>query len=484
MRSGIMIFIAGVVLTVFGLAMFIPAVVDSCHNAASAEAFFLAAGITIFFGLSGAVSSYNYWRSISVKETFFTTSFVWLVVVIFSALPFYIWHNQISYAAAFFEAMSGLTSTGATNFTDLDNMPKGILLWRAMLQWIGGIGIIMIAIAVLPILRTGGMQLFLSESSDKFGDKASPRLIRVIKIIFLIYLFLTIACAFALYFGGMGSFDAIAHALTCVSTGGFSTHDKSIAFFASSLIDWIVVVFMILGALPFLSYYFLVTGKVQKFTSDTQIKSYLLIILFISLLLAFWIWLEGIVPDFTTAVRSSTFNLVSVITTTGYASANYNVWGAFAVMLFFFVAFVGGCSGSSSGGIKIFRINVMFLNVVRHLKQMVSPHGVFVLKYNQRTVSGDVLDGIVVFITILLIMTVAASLALSAMGIDFMTALSGVIASLTNVGPGLGNIIGPAGSYAELPDTAKWILSFCMMFGRLEFTTVTVLLLPLMWKDS
>lgn len=479
MRLGITAFITGLVITSFGVIMLIPGLFDLFHGSESSEAFFLTSGICVFFGLLSSLSSYDYWQSLSIKETFFTTSVVWLTTVFFCSLPFYFWNSDIGFATSFFESMSGITSTGATALTGLDNLPRGILLWRAILQWIGGIGIVMIAIAVLPMLSVGGMQIFQSESSDKFGEKAFPKLAKVTEVIILIYITFTALCAVILFFAGMDVFDAVTHAMTCLSTGGFSNYDDSINHFDSAVIEWILVIFMILGALPFMTYYYMVVGKSKKVKRNAEIKSYLFIILFLGFLLTFWLWTHDIYPSLSTALRSGFFSIVSVITTTGYTSSDYCAWGSFAFVLFFFLIFMGGCSGSSTGGIKNFRIGILFLSVVKKLKQMIYPHGVFILRYNDKSVSEEVVESIIVFVTTFIGAMIICSLCLSFMGLDFITSLSGTVASLANVGPGLGDTIGPSGNYSTLPDAAKWILSFCMMLGRLEFTTVIVLLIPL-----
>jgi len=479
MRLGITVFLTGLVITAFGIIMLIPAVFDIFYGAKSAEAFFLTSGISVFFGLLAVASSYNYWVSLSIKEAFLTTSVVWIATVFCSALPFYFWDSGMGFATAFFESMSGITSTGATALTHLDELPRGILLWRAILQWIGGIGIVMIAIAILPILSVGGMQIFQSESSDKLGEKAFPKLANVTEVIILIYISFTALCAICLYLAGMDMFDAVTHAMTCLSTGGFSNYDNSVGFFESATIEWILIFFMILGALPFITYYYIVVGKRRKISRNAEIKSFFAVVLFFSLLLAFWAWDKGIFDNVADAVRLSLFSVTAIITTTGYVATDYASWGSFSLTLFFFISFLGGCSGSSAGGIKNFRIGILFLSVIKKLQQMLVPHGVFILRYNEKTIGEEITESIVVFVTTFVLALIVVALALSFMGLDFMTALTGAAASLANVGPGLGDIIGPTGTYAPLSDAAKWILAFCMMLGRLEFTTVIVLLIPL-----
>ncbi len=484
MRFGIVAFISGLLLSIFGAAMLIPALVDFMYDGRSAHAFVYSSVISIFFGLLLATSSYHKWQRLTIKEMFLTTSCVWFLVVIFSALPFFFSHENINYPTAFFEAMSGLTSTGATALSNLDNMPKGILLWRAMMQWIGGLGIVMIAIAILPMLKVGGMQMFLTESSNKIGGKAIPRTTQIISFITFVYIFFTLGCAIMLYLAGMPLFDSIANALTCVSTGGFSTHDTSIGYYASPAIEWIIIAFMIIGAIPFIAYYYIFIGYFEKFTSDTQIRTFIGSIAIISAALAAWLIFTQDKGDAASLIRQAIFDVVSIITTTGYSVNNYELWGSFSVVIFFFLTLSGGCAGSSTGGIKIFRFNILFLNLVQHLKNMIYPHGVFTEHYNGRPVTEEIVNSVVIFVSIFFISIVFLALALSLTGLDLITSLTGAMSALANTGPGLGKTIGPAGNFSSLPDTAKWLLSLGMMLGRLEFTTVMVLLMPMTWKAS
>ncbi|MBR7159036.1 MAG: TrkH family potassium uptake protein [Alphaproteobacteria bacterium] len=484
MRFGIVAFISGLLLSIFGAAMLIPAAFDFMYDGRSAHAFAYSAVISIFFGLLLTASSYHKWQKLTIKEMFLTTSCVWLLVVLFSALPFYFSGENINYPTAFFEAMSGLTSTGATALAKLDDLPKGILLWRAMMQWIGGLGIVMIAIAILPMLKVGGMQMFMTESSGKLEAKAIPRTSQVISFIIGVYLFFTLCCIIMLYLAGMSFFDAVAHAMTCISTGGFSTHSNSIGYYASPEIEWILIVFMIIGAIPFIAYYFLFVGYFEKFIKDTQIKTFIAAIAVISGALSSWLIFTDTGTDSFTLIRQSVFNVVSIITTTGYSINNYELWGSFAVIIFFFLTLSGGCAGSSTGGIKIFRFNILFLNLLHYLKNMIYPHGVFTEHYNGRPLTEEIVNSVVIFVSIFFISIVFLTLALSLTGLDLITSLTGAMSALANTGPGLGSTIGPAGNFSSLPDTAKWLLSLGMMLGRLEFTTVMVLLIPMTWKSS
>ncbi len=484
MRFGIVAFISGLLLSIFGAAMIIPAICDFMYDGRSAKAFVYSSVISIFFGLLLTVSSYHRWQRLSIKEMFLTTSCVWFLVVFFSALPFYFSNEGIDYPTSFFEAMSGLTSTGATALSNLDDLPKGLLLWRAIMQWIGGLGIVMIAIAILPMLKVGGMQMFLTESSGKIEGKAIPRIKQIIYFIIGVYLFFTLLCFIALYLSGMSIFDAICHAMTCISTGGFSTHNASIGYYNSPTIEWILIIFMIIGAIPFIAYYFIFIGYFDKFFKDTQIKTFIISIIIVSGSLSLWLILNDKDSDFFNIIRQSLFNVVSIITTTGYSINNYELWGSFSIVIFFFLTLSGGCAGSSTGGIKIFRFNILFLNLVQHLKNMIYPHGVFIEHYNGRPITEEIVNSVVIFISIFFISIVFLTLSLSLTGLDLVTSLTGAMSSLANTGPGLGEVIGPAGNYSSLPDASKWLLSIGMMLGRLEFTTVTVLLIPMTWKSS
>jgi trk system potassium uptake protein TrkH len=394
------------------------------------------------------------------------------------ALPLVFSDLDLSYTDAFFETMSGVTTTGSTVLVGLDEMPHSILLWRALMQWLGGVGIVVMAIAILPWLRTGGMQLFHAESSDR-SDKPMPRLAAVTAALCTAYVTLTIACAFAYAAAGMSAFDAVAHAMTTLSTGGYSTRDASFGGF-SPLAQWVGVVFMIAGALPFLLYVRAVRDD-WSILYDRQVRVLLLLLLSSVVVLTLWLVLNG-GWALDEALRHAAFNVASIMTTTGFASDDFGVWGPLAEVVFFYLMFIGGCTGSTSGAIKIFRLRVLMIVLREHLQRRFMPHLIAQRTYDGKALSMDVVEGVMAFLAVYFMTVAVAALALGAFGLDWITALSGAVQAIGNIGPGLGPTIGPAGNFSSLPDGAKWILALAMLLGRLELFTVLVLLTPRFWR--
>lgn len=482
MRLGPVLFICGLIVTMIGGAMLFPSLVDLAHgNILGAEVFAIVAGATIFFGLLLSFANHNNWNRLTVRETFLMTSLCWVLVSLFAALPFCFSSLQLSYTDAFFETMSGLTTTGSTILSGLDNMPHGVLLWRAILQWLGGIGIIVMAIAILPFLRIGGMQLFSTESSDTAG-KTFPRVSQIVSATIGVYLTLSAACAISYSIAGMSLFDAVTHMMTTVSTGGYATSDKSMGAFNSPTIEWICTLFMMTGGLPLVFFLQIITAQWDTLKQDSQAFRYLLWLILFTCFASVWFW-QTTDMSYADALRSSAFHIVSLVTTTGYATTDYSLWGPVAIAFFFILTCMGGCTGSTAGGIKIFRLRILYLATIKHFKTMLSPHGVFVSLYNGRPVKEDVMTGVLVFMAAFAFTVGALTLVLALFGIDFMTALTGALTAVANVGPGFGEIIGPAGNFASLPDGAKWALTFGMLVGRLEFLTVFVLFVPSAWKS-
>ncbi len=458
-----------------------PLVVDAAAGRDEWWVFAGSAGLTAFFGVTMILTTRSPMRRMNIRQAFILTTGSWLVLTVFSALPFAFSDLGLSYTDAFFEAMSGITTTGSTVITGLDSAPAGILLWRALLQWLGGIGIIVMAIAILPMLRIGGMQLFRMESSDH-SEKAMPRVTQVASGIGFIYLALTAICAAALWAVGFDGFDAIAHAMTTIATGGFSTSDGSIGGFGNAPAELIITLFMIVGGLPFVLYLQAVRGRPVALYRDSQVRWFLTVIAACVLVLGIW-------HHFTTGAslgqsyREVAFNVVSIITGTGYSSADYGNWGAFAVGMFFFLMFVGGCAGSTTCGIKVFRFQVLYATAEAQVHRLVQPHGVFVPHFNNRPITEEIAGSVMGFFFLFVITFAAIALALGAIGLDFITAVSGAATAICNVGPALGGIIGPAGNFSTLPDAAKWVLSAGMLLGRLELFTVMVMFAPSFWRD-
>jgi trk system potassium uptake protein TrkH len=463
-------------------AMLIPLTADFFIGNNDWQAFSASLFLTLFIGVSLILTCrQDKIKDVTVREAFILTSLSWLALVFFAALPFYFSELSISFTDAFFESMSGLTTTGATILSGLDFAPAGILIWRAILEWVGGIGIIVMAIAVLPLLRIGGMQLFRTESSDK-NDKILPRARQMSLAISKIYLCFTLICAVSYYVAGMSFFDATLHAMTTVSTGGFSTHDSSIGFYNSQTIELVAIFFMILGALPFLIYIKMLRGDIKSLFTDNQIIFFFSMLMAFILLSIYWL-VEHKAFDLAGAIRLASFNIVSIMTTTGFASANYNVWGEFMLILFFMLTVVGGCTGSTTGGIKIFRFQILYIIAKYQIFKLVQPHGIYRIQYNKHIVSETVSSAVLSFFILFCLCFFVITMLLAISGLDFTTSLSAAAASLANVGPGLGDIIGPTGNYGSINDFSKWVLALAMLVGRLEIFTILVLFSKIFWKD-
>jgi trk system potassium uptake protein TrkH len=474
------VFTLGAVLCAIAATMLLPAVVDLLDGRASWSVFAGSSAITLFIGGLMLLVAYDDKLMVTgLKEGFVLTSLSWLFVAAFSAIPFVI--LGLPLADSFFEAMSGITTTGATVLVELDNLPRGVLLWRSLLQGVGGLGIVVTALLVLPFLRVGGMQLFQTESSER-SEKVLPRALELVSATAGIYVALLLACM-ALYMAfGMTPFDAVCHALTTVATAGFSTHDQSFGFFPSPWLQWTCIVFMILGSLPFVIFIRTVRGETTAFWRDEQVRGYVLFLVVVCA--GVTLWLSSIRDiGFFDAMRIATFNVTSIVTTTGFATEDYTAWGTTAMGLFFVLTFIGGCSGSTSGGIKIYRFQVAGMLTRSHFLHLMSPNRVVTLIYNGRRLPDDVPFSVVAFLAIYMTTVGLFTLLLNALGLDLVTSLSAAAASVGNVGPGLGDIVGPAGNYSSLPATAKWVLGFAMLLGRLELFTILVLLRPEFWRS-
>jgi trk system potassium uptake protein TrkH len=403
----------------------------------------------------------------------------WILVSIFAAVPF-LFTQHVSFTDAYFESMSGITATGATIFSGLDGMSPGVLIWRSLLHWLGGIGFIAMAVAILPMLRIGGMRLFQTESSDR-SDKVMPRSHMVAKYMVLAYVGLSALAVLAFWLAGMNPFDAINHAMSAISTGGFSTSDASLAKWQEPAVHWVAVVVMILGSLPFVLYVSTLRGNYQALLRDAQVRGFLFILLSSWLVLATWYWATNQL-HWLEALRHVAVNITSVMTTTGFALGDYSLWGPFATMLFFYLGFVGGCSGSTAGGLKIFRFQVAYILLKANLQQLVHPRAVIKQQYNRHRLDEDIVRSILTFSFFFTITIATLALALTLCGLDWITALSGAASTVAGVGPGMGPIIGPAGNFSSLPDSAKWLLTIGMLLGRLEILTVLVLFTKAFWK--
>lgn len=475
--------LVGMVLLATAAMMVLPLIADLYYGNADWRTFGIAATLTALSG-AGAV----YWGrgaargGLTLRQAFILTPLSWLAVALLSALPFYLSDFGTvsgSFADALFESVSGITTTGATVLTNLSDAPPGLLLWRGLLQWMGGIGIIASAIAILPALGIGGMQLFRTESSDR-SEKALPQIRQIATTIGGIYVGMTVLAIGIYWLAGMPLFDALVHGMTSIATGGYSTSDASFGAWDYNGLQWFGALFMLAGSIPFVLYVRAVAGEARAIF-DRQVRTLLMFLGLIITGLATWLVIQGdygVEPAF----RHAAFNVISVVSTTGYASADYTLWGNGVVGLFFGLTFIGGCTGSTSGGIKIFRFEVMGIMLRTHFMRLLYPNGVFPRTYGQKKLDDDIIGSVVAFFAVFFCCYALVTIVLMALGLDFLTSASGAATALANVGPGLGEIIGPAGTFGPLPDSAKILLSFAMLLGRLELFTVLVLFVPRFWR--
>jgi trk system potassium uptake protein TrkH len=471
-------FTLGILQIILGIFMLIPVIVQFLYNEIDSS-FFGASIVTIIFGTLFFLSNLDHDKKLTLQQAFLLTALSWLSIATFGSLPFLFSSVEFSLTNAFFESMSGITTTGSTIISNLENIPKGILLWRAILQWLGGIGIIVMAITLMPIMNVGGMQLFKVSNNDS-SEKILPKSKEIALRLIYIYSALTFFCAISYKILGMNYFDSLTHSMTTIATGGFSNYNESIGFFNNTYIEISAMIFIILGSLPFIAYIKFLNGNRKIFISDIQIKAFIKIIIFSILILSTYLFLSN---SNQINLRSVLFNIISILTGTGYVNAQYDNWGGFPIVLFLVLMFIGGCAGSTTCGIKIFRIQIIYSFISNQIKKVIYPKGVFVLKYDHSPVDNKFIASIISFIYMYLVIFFLIAALLSLSGLDFITAISGAATSISNVGPGLGSIIGPNGNFSTLPDISKWILSVGMILGRLELFAILVLFLPSFWRN-
>ena len=474
-------FLIGILLVVLGTSMLAPYFLQIILKEGS-HSFISSSFVTIFIGVLFILANLEKEFRLNLKQTFLFSSLAWIMVATFGSIPFLLSTQDFTFSEAFFESMSGITTTGATIISDLDNSPKSILLWRAIMQWLGGIGIVVMAITILPLLKVGGMQLFKMEGPDS-TEKILPRTIEVATVIISTYIVLTLMCGFFYWIFGMTIFDSVSHAMTTIATGGFSTHNDSIGFFKSSNIEIVASIFIILGSIPFISYLKFTKGNRKIFFKDVQIRG-LIYLLVISVIIMF---LYLLIIDYESSlfdkVRISSFNVISILSGTGYVTDDFGLWGKFSLIFFLLLMFIGGCAGSTACGIKIFRLQMLLIFLKNQIKKLISPNSVIIAKYNNQKISDDFINSVIIFIFTFLFIFLIIAMLLSISGLDFITSISGAASSISNVGPGLGDIIGPNGNYKAIPDISKWILSAGMLLGRLELFAVLVLFFPSFWRS-
>ena len=472
-------FILGVLQIILGFSMIIPIGIQVIYG--QVDQSFIGAGIiTIIFGVLFFLSNLDHDKKLNLQQAFILTALSWLSVAIFGSLPFIFSELELSITDAFFESMSGITTTGSTIILNLNDSPKAILFWRAILQWFGGIGIIVMAITLMPIMNIGGMKLF-TISSNHTPEKILPKTKEISIRLIVIYVCLTLICMFFYKIFGMNLFDSITHSMTTIATGGFSNYNESFSYFNSAKIEITAIIFIILGSIPFISYIKFLNGNRKIFINDTQIISFIKIIIISIIILFLYLSILGTnLADFN--LRSVSFNVVSILTGTGYVTEDFDNWGSFPIIFFLILMFIGGCAGSTACGIKIFRVQILYLFLINQLKKIIYPRGIFLIKYDNNNVDDKFMSSIISFIYLYIIIFFSITALLSLSGLDFVTSISGAATSISNVGPGLGTVIGPNGNFSQVPDISKWILSAGMILGRLELFAILVLFLPSFWQ--
>ena len=472
--------ILGLLLCIEAAAMLLPMFYDLVYDNNDWVQFLYSSLITFFIGIILYISFRKKNIKLGIRQAFVLTISSWIVISVFGAIPFVYSSSSLSYTDAFFESVSGITTTGSTVIFNLENLSEGILIWRSLLQWLGGIGIIVLAMAILPTLQIGGMQLLHMEHDDPY-EKTIPKVNRFVLELFLLYVFLSIVCGILYFINGMSGFDSVIHAMTTISTGGFSNHDQSFGYFDSFRIELISIIFMIIGSLPFVLYLQFIHRQRINLLKDDQIKLFFIIVFFIVFLTTFWLKIN-LSTDLFSSFRIALFNIISILTGTGYSSNNFSSWGSYGTVIMMIIMFIGGCAGSTTGGIKIFRLQILFRGAISQIKKLTQPHAVFVMRFNSKTVNENTYNSIMGFFFMYIFLFIISAICLSFFNLDFITAFSAAASAISNVGPGLGEIVGPSGNYFSLENGAKWILAITMIVGRLEIFTVLVLLSINFWK--
>ena len=481
MKFSPIIYLIGMLLCILSIFMMIPAFVDWLYGNNDWPAFVGASLLTLFVGailyLSNRDSTTEH---LELRQAFLLTNSAWISIALFGSLPFLLSEIDMSFTDAIFESTSGITTTGATVINNLEATSHGILIWRALLQWLGGVGIIVMALAVLPMLSIGGMQLFKTESYET-PDKVVPKAASFAAGISIVYITLTVVWALMLWFAGMPLFDSIAHAMTTLATGGYSTRSDSLAAFNSSSIEIIVIFGMIVGSLPFVHYLAITKKGLKNLFKDDQVKLFLTLIVFVVLIVSIYLNLNDI--PFLEALRLASFNVISIITGTGFGTSDFNNWGGFPTTILLILMFIGGCAGSTTCGLRMARIQVLVANAKAQISKLIRPHAVVVSYYNQKPIPENVAESVMGFFFLYIISFAVIACLLGGLGLDLITAISGAASAIGNVGPGLGDIIGPSGTYQSIPELGKLFLCAGMILGRLEIFAILVMFSPLFWKN-
>ena len=480
MRYLIIIKILSFLLVFLGMAMLLPVPFSIYYNSPDLVGILISSGICFVVGFTGIILLPQNPKEIKTKEGFAVVAFAWLIFAIFGSLPFLLGGATDSFTDAFFETMSGITTTGASIFSDIEAIPKGVLFWRSLTHWFGGMGIIVLTVAILPFLGIGGMQLFKAEVPGPVVDKLSPRIAETAKILWGVYLFFTIVQTALLMFGGMNLFDALCHAFGSMATGGFSTKNVSVGAYSSAYIEYVIIVFMIIAGTNFSLLYWLLRGKFKILFTNSEFKFYIAIIAVSTFTIGIQLFFNNNENAFD-SLRFALFQVVSIMTTTGFATVDYELWSPSAHLILLSLMFVGGCAGSTGGGLKVVRLIILLKFVYNELVRLVHPQAIIYVKFAHHSLDRKVLANVSGFFMIYIMIAVTGTIIVSFFDIDILTSFSAVAATLNNIGPGIG-LVGPMDNYGHFPDAVKWLLSFFMMLGRLEIYTVVILLAPPFWR--
>ncbi len=473
--------ILGYIILLMGLMLFLPLVISYIYSDTSANGIIVSIAISFFTGLL-LIKVTKKKQELSIRDGFLIVSLGWLFIAFFGALPFYFSGAIPSFTDAFFESMSGFTTTGASILTDIEAMPKALLFWRSFTHWIGGMGIIVLSLAILPMLGIGGMQLFKAEVPGPTADKLTPRVKNTAKILWIVYVGITAAEVVFLLFGGMDLFDATCHSFATMATGGFSTKNTSIAAFNSSYIDYVITFFMFAAGVNFALHYKFLIGKFNSYWDDAEFKTYMFFTITITLIITFSNYFAGIFNSIIESFRFGLFQTVSIGTTTGFGTHDYETWTSLSQILIFVLMFIGGSAGSTGGGMKVIRLIVVIKQGFIELKKLLHPNAIIPLKVGKRVIPKEVTYSIIGFFLLYVLLFIIVSISMTVLGLDIVTAAGTAAACLGNIGPGLG-MVGPTENYAFIPAIGKWILSISMMIGRLELYTVLVILTGGFWRN-
>lgn len=472
-------YVIGLLTSTLGALMLLPMCFDLASGLGNWRAFASSAAIAFFVGLFLTLACANaISKGLNLRQSFILTTGVWVVLPVFGAVPFLIGAPQLSFTDALFEAMSGLTTTGTTVITGLDQLPPGVNLWRAMLNWLGGLGIVIVALLFLPVMKVGGMQFFRTEGFDTLG-KVLPRALDISSALLQVYVVMTALCALAYRAAGMSAYESLIHALSVISTGGFSNRDSSFANFSPTL-HYISVVAMLLSTLPFIRFIQLAQGQITPLWQDLQVRAYLRWTGYAIALVLAWRVFKGGEP-FTATLHDSIFNVVSTFSGTGFTSGDPSAWGPLPFMVLLIAGFIGGCTASTGCSVKVFRYLILFRAIRTQLRRIVHPYGVHVLRLQGRKVEGDVINSVIVFFTLFVATFGVLAILLSMTGLQPRTALTAAWTSIANIGPVWGPEVGPTGAVGRFPDAAKWIMAAGMLLGRLEILSVFVLFTRRFW---